>query len=479
MARVKVPLPRFTYRSISEESLPETLGAKLIDCYIDEFGIYRKRPGAFEFSDVTSAVGFQGIYFWREQGKVIAVNDGNVYEISNDSGVVDITGDTLNNQVGSRVSFATDGSVLVMCNGGELVVYTGSGTTTNMSHASRPTTCDFVAHLDGYLLVLEQSSQTWYYNDNTWAVAMEWGGSNDGTYDAETMPDDLQYLDVRDREISLFGDNTIEVWYNDGVGPFSRHDAAYIERGIHAQNSCRYLEGLGTYMWLDNNKRVVMLEGRRPVVVSTPYDDVIRDLTSTADARAISINIGNREFYILTFPIDDLSIVFDSTTSIWSDWGHWNTSIGKHNRFKFDTYCNADTWGLHLVGSNSDGKIYKMGNDYKNDGGDVIRSCIRSSPVIHGGYFRKRSNFIEVRLKRSQGVSGTDIPKIFVRWRDDNRPNWSNDHELSLGAKGDSDIFLYKKPMGIYKSRQYEFIHTNNTDFQLVSVEEDIEQLEA
>ena len=59
-------------------------------------------------------------------------------------------------------------------------------------------------------------------------------------------------------------------------------------------------------------------------------------------------------------------------------------------------------------------------------------------------------------------------------WRNDGGA-WSNEHQMSLGQVGQHEYIARLKRLGQYRVRQYEFGHTDDSDFILISAEELIE----
>jgi len=52
-------------------------------------------------------------------------------------------------------------------------------------------------------------------------------------------------------------------------------------------------------------------------------------------------------------------------------------------------------------------------------------------------------------------------PKLMIRWRDNNRANWSNEHYISLGNIGETDLILRLKRLGVFRTRQFELVVTD------------------
>lgn len=257
-----------------------------------------------------------------------------------------------------------------------------------------PQQVSHVAFLDGYILANKIGTNEWYWCENgdpaTWLA--------DSSASAESKPDILLALAVANREIGLFGAESVEFWYNDGTTPFSRLDPVFVERGCYAKHSVQSY--LGIWIWIDDRRRVVRMDARSPVPISEPLDDIVRDMNSITDAEAFIIDIGKKAFYVLNFPTEDRTFVYDILGGSWYEWGKWNSTTGLYSRYKGATYTWCKNWGFHIIGDNSTGKIYKMNSDLYQDAGEEIRTVVWTGNITHGSLTWKRSNELLLRLKR-------------------------------------------------------------------------------
>ena len=64
-----------------------------------------------------------------------------------------------------------------------------------------------------------------------------------------------------------------------------------------------------------------------------------------------------------------------------------------------------------------------------------------------------------------------------IRWKDNNK-SWSNEHWVSIKNTGDTNFIARLSNLGIYETRQYEFVYCGNTPWTLVEAEEDVEVLQ-
>lgn len=475
MAWTKLPLPIQIYKPGDESQLPSQIGARLVNGYIDEFGHIRKRPGLTEIADLAGTK-VNGLYWWDKNANVIAVVSGNIYRITSVNGNnSDVTGDQLGTT--EIVSFAEgDGTALArtlaMANGGEIVVYTNTGTADNLTSTGSgtpPSTVSHVAFLDGYLLATDIATDGRVQFSSPLNI-MDW--SDTDIFTAETKQSAIQFLDTRWDEITIFGKEGVDVYYNNGSTPFSKLAGAYSDRGTIAKNSVQMINS--GWMFLDDKRRVATLAGRQIVDLSTPFDNDIRNITPVSSGESMDIEFGPRKFYILTFPDEDRTFVYDRSTNGWAEWGTWD-GISKYTRFTGTVSTYAKDWDVTLVGDKSNGKVYKVDNNNFQDGDTNIRLLVRTGHVDYGTGNRKRSLGMRLRMRRGTGTLSVD-DKVSIRWRDNNGP-WSSWHPKSLGIIGDNDFYVRFGPMGMYRSRQYELAHSANSDFILIDWEENIEDL--
>ncbi len=368
-------------------------------------------------------------------------------------------GTTALDDASSTVAY-TDGTPLTLASD-------GWRTTQYISDTDAPTSVDFVAYQDGYFLANEVGT-----GDTHWCdvyAPQKWTSTSFAN--AESKPDRTLALHIANREINMFGRESLEVWYNDGVNPFSRIDGAFIEQGCSAKNSIVNIGGV--WIWLNHERRLVMLEGRTPRYISGPYDDIIREIIPVSDARGYGITIGKQAYYIITFPTQKATFCYNLTSDTFSELGHWDSATGTYEAWIGQSYCYARQWQYHLVGDKDAGKVYllKVG-EYQNDH-DPMRTLMRTGWISHGTMEKKFPSYLELRVKRGQGgVTGND-PVFTIRWRD-KKQTWHSERTVSLGKIGDDEIVIKLNRMGSYELRQYEIVHTDDSNFIISDMEEKI-----
>ncbi len=438
----------------------------LIDGWMDEAGAIHRRPGLLEWVDLGTASGVDGLHWDTYFNKCFAVSNGQVFAITDNAGTnADITGDAL--ETSTPVSFVNNGTYLFMSNSGKMVTYANAGTTAYVADADAPTEVDFVRYLDTYILCNERDTNKFWWCDVN--APLTWSATNYAS--AEGSPDYINFIDVGWREILIGGERSIELWYNDGSSPFIRFESGFIERGILAPHSVQQINN--TWYFLDHERKVCMLEGRTPKMVSTPFDYSIQSLTTMASVRGYHVNMEHMNFYVLNFPDDNMTYVYDYQHDTWFRWGTYNSETASYDDFTCNSYCYCPDWGYHLMGGKEDGKIYKVSRGYYDDNGTSMRTVYRTGWINHETDSRKRCNKLRIKLKRGVGVSGSDDePEIMVRWRDDGSSTWSNEYTRGIGTSGNTEFFIDLKRLGMYRSRQWEFSITDATELILISAEE-------
>jgi len=522
MAKQKIPIKTPIYQNIDEMALSQ-MNAALIDGYMDESGNTHRRPGLTLWNNLGTGAKVDGLYWWKKQNYLIAVSGGKIFKVPTLGGAVtEITGDTLVS--GARPMFTEDGTYVFMANGGKITHYNNDGTTTAMADADAPILVTHLGFHDQYLLCNNVGTGQMHYSDA--GNSLSWSALSFVTIESD--PDTLIALSIAWREILCLGKDSAEIWWDDGSTPFSRLGGAYTERGCSAPYSLCFFDN--TWHWLDHTRRLVKIEGRTPVVVSTPFDKVIQGLSSISDTLGDLCEINGRTFYVLSFPTAGKTFIYDYALKNWFEWCYWNSATATYDRWLGNCVCYAKDWNTWLVGSRVDGKIYTMSPTIYTDDGNPIRTLRRTAHVDYGTMARKRSNSVSLRLKRGTGlpsgspseVTGTDtniytcirnhtsssstkpitgsnwafywkqaglvggawadatsysanIPYMIVRWKDNNKNSWSNEHTIDLGKSGETELIAKLKRLGIYTTRQWEFILSDAVPLILCDAEEDLE----
>ena len=444
----------------------------LFDGYVDENGATVKRPGLEVFYDFATGLGsnLNGLFWWDNKQVVIAVVDGKTYSISYPGAVptvTDLTGVILD--ISAKVSFATNGTYLFMANGGRIAYTDGGAATQWLGDADAPTQVTSVLVFDTYLLA-NNHNNIFYFSDVN--DPLSWSALSFAT--ATGNPDKIVALYSFQGDLYLLGSQTVEVWENDGTHPFIRVLGGTISTGCAAPNSVVNTEN-GLF-WLDNKRRFASFAGRKIEHVSTPYDKVVQEFSTVSDCIAYRTDVSGRTFLIFHFPTAQRTLCYNASQDRWSEFGLWNSDLRAYENFLGKTSCHAEGWGVTLIGSRREGKIYKFSPTAYTDDGTNIRFFRQTGFINHGTRSLKRNHQLIFALKRGEGAASTN-PKLVVRWQNDNEYIWSTEREIPLGAVGQSAITYRVFRTGTYNSRQYQISVTEPVPVSMVDGFEDVEVL--
>ena len=471
MAKVKVPLQGKVYQSIDEIELVGGISPYLIDGRSNDAGHTERRGGLLKWVDLDTSARIDGLYWDNIFKALFAVSNGRIFKITDNAGTFsEITGDALASN--TLVAFTNNGTHLVMANGGRMITYNNSGTTAYIADTDAPTEVSHLGYLDGYVIanVMNTTRIQW----SAIADALTWNAID---FVGETsVPDMVNSFSVGFREILVGTAGGMEPFYNDEVTGITRLPGAFVQRGIKAPYSMKFIDN--TWFFVDHELRVVRLENRIPKSISAGMDRTFQTYKSGPSIIGNHCIANGLNYYVLTFPTDSVTWAYDYKADDWAQWAYWDTDISEYANFMGRVSCFVPDWGLHLWGGYVDGKIYIMDRSYYDDDGNPIRTARRSGYINHSTMNRKISNSLTVKYKRGVGQPGGIEPQMMLRWRDDGSTTWSTERDMSMGKSGDTNFIFREQSLGMYRDRQYEFSVSDPVPFVLVEAEEDADLLE-
>lgn len=278
---------------------------------------------------------------------------------------------------------------------------------------------------------------------------------------AQAQPDPLYRALVVNREVWLFGAETIEPWQNVGASPFpfARISGAVMNRGTASPLSPTEHDGI--VFWLGDDLKVYMATGYQPQRISNfAVEEFIRKFADDAaigvlDAYGMAYSQAGHTFYVLTFPMAGYTFCFDIGVNppVW------------HERRSGTQLTNAvwgvttlTTWNGVVYAGYSDGQVGILDLDTFTEFGNAIRSAARTPPLFNDGK-RATLSTLELECELGAGLNtgqGSD-PTVMLRWSDDGGATWSNQREMSIGRTGSRIDRAMARRMGMFRQRTYEF----------------------
>lgn len=459
-----LPLKQKPYANV--ESVGNAVAIEgFYDADKDDFFNNKIRKGLVELLDLNTSKQIDGLFNPLDSDIVVAISDGKIFKIEA-STYTEITGATLNS--GIPVKMADFGDTGYFCNNSRIVKWTYADSTCSyLTDPQAPTDATHLGFIDQYLLALKNNSQRFDWSDtgdpDTWLGEFA---------SAESRPDNLVALITAFGEVFLPGTKTIEHWADTGnpIAPFQRIPGTMTERGSLSPYS--FVQVDNSFMFLDEERRVIRMNGRDPQVISNPFDSEFQSLIKISDAIGMHFNAEGDTKYIITFPTDNKTFVYDYKLDFWARWSYWDELSGTRDKWIGNCGVLIPSLKRYLVGSAIDGKIYIASKDYNDDAGNTINCEIITGRFDWGTSNRKSSTRLRLKIKRGIG-SLSESKKLIINYRDNGKTEWSHDKVIDLGIAGDNESYHTFRNLKTYRDRQWRFKLTSG-DLLLVNAEEDL-----
>lgn len=394
-------------------------------------------PGESVFTNVNQLTVFGTMVM---DNQLYAVTDTKLYSVD-EFGVITELGDVI---ISDRVSWDTNGTSLVFVDGtkgyyysiaGGLVEFAGGGWFPART----------VTYQDGYFIFQREGTGQFFISEilSTTLDPLDFAT-------AEAAPDDTIAVLSDHRELWLFGEHSVEVWYNSGDPDFTfeRMQGAYIERGCAAAMTVTKMDN--SVFWLAEDGVVYRALGYQPQRISTHAVEFDIADYRWEDAFAYTYTEEGHKFFVLTFPTSDKTWCFDVATGLWHERSYGD--IGRHN-----SNCYARCYNKHLVGDFQTGNIYELDMDVGTDNGEEIKR-LAVAPPIHAARDEITCYSFEVDMESGVGLvtgQGSD-PQAMLQWSDDGGKTWSNEHWTGIGKIGEYTKRVKWNRLGQFRQRQFK-----------------------
>ena len=371
---------------------------------------------------------------------------------------------------GGPVSMADNGTQLFIAANPEGYIYNAStGVFSQITDPDFPGAVT-VGYIDGYFVFNEPNSQKiWVTSllDGTQVDPLEFAS-------AEGSPDGVVGVFVDHREVWVYGQNSVEVWYNSGQldFPLSRIQGAFNELGCAAPHSIAKMDN--QIYWLGKDARgqgmVYRAAGYIGQRISThAIEWQMQEYANFEDAVGYTYQQDGHSFYVLSFPSADTTWVFDAATGAW----HERASLYKGSFTRHRSNCQMFFNATNVVGDFQNGKIYAFDlNVYSDD--DQPQKWLRSWRALPPGannLTRTIQHAMQLDCETGVGLTGLSEeqtiylqtenqeflitedgdflvsdekalpvqghdPQVMLRWSDDGGHTWSNEHWKPMGKIG-------------------------------------------
>lgn len=347
--------------------------------------------------------------------------------------------------------------------------YSDGSTVSVISDADYPDDAEHISYLDGRFIVPDTGTDQFYISadeDITSWAALDFAS-------AESNPDNILAQIANEKDLYLFGSETVQVFYNSGNAdfPFSPYPNV-IEYGIQAKYSLVKDES-GLYFLAikpGGGLVVVKVSGFQGSQISSQDTTwTINQLTITDDAIGGLYDMKGQSYYILNFPSEDLTLAFNTQTGL----SHRLKSygLGRHRGLGYGSLGSRQ-----FVGDYDNAKLYELSfTKYTDDGGIIER--YRRSRVIHFNNQRIQYHELVIDVKAGVGNAGEANPVVELRWSDDGGNTWSSWISKSLGAAGEYSTRCVWRRLGTSRGRTFEFRCTDPVEFDVIDAFANVEVL--
>lgn len=426
-------------------------------------------PGLSRLATIGSGP-IRGCYA-ASNGTLFVVSANKLYSVSSSWAATELG--TLQTSAGP-VSMADNGLQLVTVDGNYGYVWTlASSSFAQITDEAFPG-ADQVTYQDGYFIFNDPDTGKFFIS-----------GLNDVTFDAldiassEGNPDNVVGVLSVHRDLWLFNQNTIEVFYDSGNSdfPFERTEGAFIEHGCAAAFSIAKLAN--TIFWVaqdDSGAGIVfMATGFQPQRISThAIEKAISEYGDISTARAYTYQERGHFFYVINFPNADTTWVYDTATSLWHERTYSNSGVQERHRAD----CHAFAYSKHVVGDYSNGNLYELSSSvYSDDSAPITR--MRTSPHIiiddlNKVFYHKFQLDLETGTGLDGSGQGTD-PQAILQFSDDGGHSWSNEKWASLGKIGERFTRAIWRRLGSARDRVFKVTITDPIKVTLIGAELELE----
>ncbi len=429
------------------------------------------RPGLSSYVDLGGEA-IRGMYtaLTLTQERCFAVVGTSLYEINYDLS---------STSRGSLTGMATgsNSKVYMACNGNSQLMIQDSlaayifDLTTNV--LTRITSEDYplgttLDYADGYFVTSGKDGRVHFSELND---GFTWPGFN--FFTPTFKPDKVKAIVTFREEIYCFGDETIEVYINDGETPFVRQSRTSMYFGLTARDSIAVHQS-GVF-FLGKSKTggsaVYMMGNDYSLNPISPPSITDRINTSGVQEDAEGYVLTSSDghiFYHLHLPAMKTTLVYDVTTGMWHERQSQRLGADEDGSTPQDMYRGryfTTFKGQNLYGDWFSGRIFKEDPSVSTDDGH-IRLLRRTSSIFHQEQKNISVYSLEFDVNSGMGTtSGQGVdPVMMVRYSVDGGNTFEQEDMLLLGKLGQYDTRVSTNNIGTSRNWVIDFSVSDPVD---------------
>jgi hypothetical protein len=284
---------------------------------------------------------------------------------------------------------------------------------------------------------------------------------------AESKADNLIRVYVFDQIVYMFGEKTVEQWWNSGVGrpPFDRVQGGTIEKGLAGLHGVTNTDDL-IYFFADDRELYQLNRSSKTSVTPTALITEFQTYSTVSDVIVWNMKLMGGNFIVLTFPTANRTWVYIEG----GDWFQWSTGT-KDFRNKANSYINI--YNKDLVEDCENGNIYQLSFDTHTDNNEVIIRQ-RDTALIDGESFGFPDQFITMNkfvLNMESGVgllSGQgSTPEVMLSFSDDGGRTFGTELRGNIGVQGAFNYRVEWGALGRFYSRIFRIKISDPVSFTI------------
>ncbi len=372
----------------------------------------------------------------------------------------------------ARPVFAEDASDLFIAGGGAIQKWTGAGLTARLGGTS-PTDVTHLVNLSQRLIANTAANPSRIlYSDLGDGNDSTWGALSFAT--AESRPDAIVAIGENTAELAVWGKTTTEAWGTtaDALAPYQRINTLNI--GMSAPYSAVRFDNY--YFWLDDRRRFVSSDVRGYEVVSKAIEKDLRGLSTISDCWGYREDTDLGGVLVWVFPTAGRTFAYEYDTKKWQERNYYTAPT--NGTWPVNCHAYWDAYNLNLVGASTGAAVYSLDTTQRQDiGGTMVAERI-TGWMDFGTANMKRSLRVQVRMRRGTTPLAAVDGQLEVAVAQDGG-GWGSFKTITMGQPGDQEMVRDLYFGGIFTTRRYWIRYSGTDDFSLVSLHDDIIDLEA
>lgn len=449
--------------------------AQAINCYIErnrsgDFTRVRRVPGMRQFTTVGDGP-IRAMYSLKEY--IYVVSGSELYRIPS-SGTPELLGDVGGSTKLAKINAnGTDENQIIVISEQNGYLYDDT------NGFQQITDVDFAA--DVYVASLNQI----FYTNDPDSNVFRGSEAADGTdwptnrfASAEQNPDPLVGEVAQKSALWLFGTKTVEYWQTDVSNttlPLRPVVGATIQRGVGAQLSIAAFQDY--IFWLADDFTVWMISGTQAQKISDlnleyairgeGFGDNQEGYEKPENAEGFIIDLPSHKLYVLTFPFDNKTWIFDVSTGMW----HRRES-NEIERWRGRESANA--FNKIFVGDYRENIIWELVDGYFKEGDETLSYEIVPPAVMDSQtplYITEAEINMEVGVGDIGNIDGLGVPKaepitpfIQVWYSKDGGVTFTRKNDVSIGPVGQRNQRVLSRQFGRVRTNQCFVLKYRVTD---------------